>query len=230
MTLTLLTPVKAAGLVAVDKPAGMVVIPGRPGAAEGPCLRDALEQQLGRKVWVVHRIDRDTSGVVVFALDAESHRAASMAFEAGHAKKRYLALVEGRLTSELDIQLPLMEGRKRTMKVAPPGSGKPSRTIVRPVEAFARASVVECEPLTGRQHQLRVHLRAHGHPLLFDHQYGRKQPLTEKDMGGEGSTVVLARTPLHAARLELDGVGVVESPLPADLRRVLDLLRAAPAA
>jgi len=226
VTVRLLTPVGQSGLVAVDKPPGVLVIPGRAGEREGVCLRDALERSLGRKVWVVHRLDRDTSGVIVFALDADAHRSASMAFEAGEVKKRYLALVEGRVEDELDVELPLVEGRKRTMKVAPPGvEGKPSRTIVRPVERFRHASLVECEPLTGRQHQLRVHLRARGHPLLFDHQYGRKQPLLERDLGGSSSAVVLARTPLHASKIELTGLGVVEAPLPADMSQALELLR-----
>jgi len=81
-----------AGLVAVDKPAGMPVIPGRSKEA-GPPLRERLESQLGRRVWVVHRLDHDTSGVLLLALDAGSHRAASLAFEHGRADKRYLALV-----------------------------------------------------------------------------------------------------------------------------------------
>ena len=72
---------EGAGLLAVDKPAGMLVIPGR-GEGGGPSLREVLEEQLKRKVYVVHRLDRDTSGVMVFALEPEQHRTLSMAFEA----------------------------------------------------------------------------------------------------------------------------------------------------
>lgn len=225
--LTLLTPAGPKGLVAVDKPPGMLVIPGRATEAEeGVCVRDAVARQLGREVWVVHRIDRDTSGVLLLALDADSHRAASMAFEHGEVKKTYLALVQGVVRGPIDIDLPLMEARKRKMKVAPAGLvGKPSRTLVRPVETFAKATLVACEPLTGRQHQIRVHLMAKGHPLLVDHQYGRRQPLLEKDLGGAGDEVVLDRTPLHAASLEIPSLGFkAESPLPADLRAVIDRL------
>jgi tRNA pseudouridine32 synthase/23S rRNA pseudouridine746 synthase/23S rRNA pseudouridine955/2504/2580 synthase len=227
-SLTVLTPVGRAGLIAVDKPAGMLVIPGRAGEeVEGPCVRDALAKQLGRPVMIVHRIDRDTSGVLLLALDADSHRTASMAFEHGEVKKRYLALVQGVVRAPLDIDLPLMEARKRKMKVAPPGLlGKESRTLVRPVETFAKASLVECEPLTGRQHQIRVHLMAKGHPLLVEHQYGRRQPLLEKDLGREGEAVVLDRTPLHASRLEIAAMGfVVEAPLPADMTETMAQLR-----
>jgi RluA family pseudouridine synthase len=222
---------EGAGLLVVAKPAGVLVIPGR--GEGGASLREQLEEQLGRKVFVVHRLDRDTSGVLVFALDAERHRALSQAFESGQVKKRYRALVEGRVEAPQLVDAALVPGRKGRMRVARPGEqGKPSRTRVRPVETFSRATLVEAEPLTGRTHQIRVHLLQLGHPLLVDHQYGRAEPLTEKELGGEGGTVVLARTPLHAARLEwpaLPGVEAraFEAPLPEDMARALDLLRRA---
>lgn len=204
------------GLVAVSKPPGLLVIPGRD-PAHTACAKDLLATQLGTRTWVCHRIDRDTSGVLLFATDAQAHRAASMAFEHGEAKKTYLALVEGVVREPLDIDLPLAEGRKGKMRVG--DDGKPSRTLVRPVETFATASLVECEPLTGRQHQIRVHLKAKGHPLLFDHQYGRKEPLV---LGA----VTLDRTPLHAARLVIPSLGVdVTAPLAADLEAVRAALR-----
>ncbi|MEW5737479.1 MAG: RNA pseudouridine synthase [Myxococcota bacterium] len=218
----------AGGLVAVDKPAGLLVIPGR--AEEGgPCARDLLAAQLGERVWVCHRIDRDTSGVLVFATTAEAHRAANEAFERGAVKKRYVALVEGRVAAALDLDVELTEARKGKMRPVRPGEkGKPSRTLVRPRELFAAASLVEAEPLTGRQHQIRVHLKSAGHPLLFDHQYGRKAPLTAKDLGGAGDEVVLDRTPLHAEALEAPELGLsVTAPLPEDLRRCVELLREA---
>lgn len=207
------------GLVAVAKPPGLLVIPGR-SPEDQVCARDLLSVQLGQRVWVCHRIDRDTSGVVLFATDENAHRSASMAFEQGHAKKKYIALVEGVVSAPLELQQPLIEGRKGKMRLAFPGEeGKDSRTLVRPVETFKTATLVECEPLTGRQHQIRVHLKASGHPLLFDHQYGRKDPVVLGD-------VVLDRTPLHAASLVIESLGVaVEAPLPEDLGRVLSALR-----
>ena len=217
------------GVLVVDKPSGVPVIPGRDG---GPSLREALETQRGQKIFVVHRLDRDTSGALVFALDAQVHRALSTAFETGKVRKRYVALVEGRLEAPRLVDVPLVAARKGRMRVARPGEpdAKPSRTRVRPVETFAQASLVEAEPLTGRTHQIRVHLLSLGHPLLVDHQYGREAPLTEKDLGGEGDAVVLARTPLHAARVEwpaLPGVEAraVDAPLPEDMTRARDLLR-----
>lgn len=223
---------EGAGLLVVDKPAGMLVIPGR-AEGSGPSLREVLEAKLGRKVYVVHRLDRDTSGALVFALEPETHRTLSMAFESGKVHKRYLALVEGRVEAPREVDAALVPARKGRMRVARPGEeGKPSRTRVRPVEVFTTASLVEAEPLTGRTHQIRVHLLSEGHPLLVDHQYGRDEPLRVKDLGGEGDEVVLARTPLHAARLEwpaLPGVEAraFESPLPRDMARTVELLREA---
>jgi RluA family pseudouridine synthase len=219
-----------AGVLAVDKPAGMLVIPGR-AEGGGPSLREWLEAERRRKVFVVHRLDRDTSGVVVFALEPSVHRTLSMAFEGGQVRKRYLALVEGRLETPRVVDAPLAPARKGRMRVARPGEeGKPSTTRVRPVQVFSSATLVEAEPLTGRTHQIRVHLLSQGHPLLVDHQYGRDTPWTARELGGEGEEPVLARTPLHAARLEwpaLPGVAarMLESPLPEDMARSVDLLQ-----
>ena len=227
MTLAFLVAPGRSGLFAIDKPAGTIVIPGS-GEDQAPSLRELLEVQLGRKVWNVHRVDRDTSGVLVFALDAESCRAASTAFEHGEVKKRYVAIVQGRVTGPLDIDLPLATARKAKMRVAIPGEeGKDARTLVRVRQLFAKATLVEAEPLTGRQHQIRVHLRAKGHPLLFDHQYGRREPLTARDLGGDTDEIALARTPLHAESLELPTLGFsATAPLPEDLRRCIELLSA----
>ncbi len=202
------------GLVAVDKPPGLLVIPGRT-PEDQVCAKELLGKQLGKQVWVCHRIDRDTSGIVLFATDGESHRRASMAFEHGEVKKTYLALVEGQLAAPLDIDRPMTEARKSKMRVVFPGEegGKPARTLVRPLKHFAGGTLVECEPLTGRQHQLRVHLKSVGHPLLFDHQYGRKEPLLRNG-------VTLSRTPLHAAQLRIAALGVdVSAALPDELTR-----------
>lgn len=210
------------GFVAIDKPAGVPVIPGRDGDPD--CVRTRLEKQLGRPVWVVHRLDRDTSGVLLFALDAPTHRTLSMAFENGQIAKRYVALVEGRLEAPVLVDRPLVEARKSRMRVAREGeTGKAAQTLIKPRTVFARATLVEAEPITGRTHQIRVHLQSIGHPLLFDHQYGRKIPLTQKDLGRAGDEAVLARTPLHAEQLKFDGL-LIEAPLAHDLVAALALL------
>jgi tRNA pseudouridine32 synthase/23S rRNA pseudouridine746 synthase/23S rRNA pseudouridine955/2504/2580 synthase len=213
------------GLLAVDKPAGVPVIPGR--TAEGPVpLQQQLERALGRKLWVVHRLDRDTSGVLLLATTAAAHRALSMAFEAGRIRKRYLALVEGTVAGPLDLDAPLVPARRSRMRVARPGEeGKAARTLVRPVHPLRGASLVEAEPLTGRTHQIRVHLQSAGHPLLVDHQYGNPGPLALP------AGAALCRTPLHAATLELpalEGIPpqVIHAPLPPDMAAAVAALTA----
>jgi tRNA pseudouridine32 synthase/23S rRNA pseudouridine746 synthase/23S rRNA pseudouridine955/2504/2580 synthase len=225
VTLTILAQER--GLVAIDKPAGLLVLPGR-NEDDRRCARDLLAAQLGCEIWPCHRIDRDTSGVVLFATDPKVNRTVSMAWnEKQVVKKRYAALVKGRVTGPMDIDLPITEGKKGRMAIAAEGEdGKPSRTLIEVREAYERGSLVGCEPLTGRQHQIRVHLKAMGHPLLFDHQYGRKHPLLAKDLGGTGDDVVLSRTPLHAEFLSVSVVKFeVSAPLPADMVTALELLR-----
>jgi tRNA pseudouridine32 synthase/23S rRNA pseudouridine746 synthase len=236
-------------LLVVDKGAGDRVIPGREGAA-GDSLRERLERERGERLWVVHRLDAGTSGTLVFARDEEAHRFLSRAFEGREVEKVYLALVEGNPAfGETAVDLPLHEARRGKMRPAAPGEAgaKPSRTELRVLERFpavpkietsgamapkgagARrapgpaAALVEARPHTGRHHQIRVHLKAIGHPLLVDPQYGRKEPLA---VGG----LRLARTPLHASRLELPhpagGRLAIEAPLPPDLAGAIAALRA----
>jgi len=218
-----------AALLAVDKPPGRLVIPGRD--ASEPSLRADLEAVHG-PLWVVHRLDRGTSGVLVFARTAAAHRALNLQFERGEPRKTYLALVAGIPPEALQVDLPIAPARKGRMKTVPPGDprGKEASTAFRLVEAFpARAgrpacALVEARPATGRTHQIRVHLRAAGHPLAFDPDYGADAPL--RDAAG---AVVLARTPLHAARLELThpdgGALTLAAALPADLAATLAALR-----
>ncbi len=219
-----------AGLVAVDKPPGMPVVPGRSEEA-GPPLRERLEAQLGRRVWVVHRLDRDTSGVLLLALDTATHRAASLAFEHGVPEKRYLALVSPALPGPARVEAALVPARRSRMRVAGPAEeGKPAVTELSPVETFGDVGLVEARPLTGRTHQIRVHLRHAGAPLLVDPQYGRPEPVSERRLGGDSDAPVLSRTPLHASRLVLPaGSGLpavdVTAPLAADMARALVLLR-----
>ena len=215
------------GLLAVNKPAGVLVVPGR---REKASLRQQLEAALGQPVWIIHRLDRDTSGVLLVALDAASHRAASLAFESGSVDKHYLALVRPPLQTALLVDAPLLPARRGRMRLANAGEGgKPAQTRLRPLERYQKAGLVEAQPLTGRTHQIRLHLQAAGSPLLVDPQYGRPEAITEAELGGPHEAVVLARTPLHAARLVLRSRNLpdvdVEAPLPPDMRQALSLLR-----
>jgi len=169
-----------AALVVVAKPPGVCVVPGR-GEPPSASLRAAVEAALGRPVLPVHRLDRDTTGAVIFALDADAHRALNAAFEERRVEKTYLALTwgvpspeEGRLIA------PLHAARKGRMRPAEPGepgaveavTGWRTLDVAAPSDAFpAGAAFVRLRPETGRQHQLRVHLRALGAPILGDRAY-----------------------------------------------------------
>ncbi len=219
-----------AQILAVDKPAGRLVIPGR-GAPERS-LREEVEAMAGR-VWVVHRLDRGTSGVLLFARTAEAHRELNMAFERQGVSKRYLAIVRGEPPAERRVTAPVAPARRGRMRPARPGDprAKAAATYVRTLERFpARPplpplALVEAIPETGRTHQIRVHLAAAGCPLAVDPDYGEAEPLRD----GAGA-VLLDRTPLHASRIELrhPATGerlVLEAPLPLDMERTLAAAR-----
>jgi tRNA pseudouridine32 synthase / 23S rRNA pseudouridine746 synthase len=214
-----------AQFAAVAKPPGSIVVPGR-GAPERT-VREEAEAILG-PLWVVHRLDRGTSGVLLLARDAATHRALCGAFERHEVSKRYLALVRGAPAGDLRVDVPVAPGRKGRMRAGAglPGA-KPSSTFVRLVAAFPPlASLVEAFPASGRTHQVRVHLAHAGHPLLVDPDYGEPGPWR----GPDGSAL-LERTPLHAASLEFlhpaSGRPLrVEAPLPADMEGALAALRA----
>jgi RluA family pseudouridine synthase len=208
-------------LVAVDKPAGLPVIAARGESLEA-CAQKQLERQLGRRVFVVHRIDRDTSGVVLFALDAEAHRAASLAFEHRRVQKHYLAFVAGALEpAEGRIELALHPARRGKTRPARPGEPGAQAALTDYATrrlwllGTNRVSLVAARPHTGRHHQLRVHFRSAGTPILFDPLYGKGR------MPEALASSPCARLALHAERLELERDGVaaldVVAPLAADL-------------
>ena len=212
-------------LVAVSKPPGEPVIAERGGSPEA-CLRRRLEAQIGKRLWVVHRIDRDASGLVVFARNADAHRALSLAFEHRQVEKSYVALAGGELEKEHGtIDVALHSARKGKTRPARPGEpGRREAITEYAVEKSWRqegavVSLLEVHPRTGRRHQIRVHLRSLGAPLLFDPLYGRG--LLPPGLDG----APCSRLALHARRLELpapggDGRLVLEAPVAEDLEQL----------
>jgi tRNA pseudouridine32 synthase/23S rRNA pseudouridine746 synthase len=216
-------------LLAIDKPAGRLVIPGR--VTGEPSLREELTARHG-PLWVVHRLDRGTSGVLLFARSAAAHRDLNLQFERGEPRKLYLALVAGSPPDRFERDDGVAPARKGRMKPVPPGDprGKPARTAFRVVERFpprhgiGALALVEARPESGRTHQIRVHLLAAGCPLAIDPDYGEAGPLP-----GPGGGSLLERTPLHAAALSLRHPSghpiTIEAPLPLDLATALAALR-----
>ena len=198
------------GWIAVDKPAGLPVVPA---PVSDDCLWRSLEAERGERLWVVHRLDRGTSGVVVFARDPDTHRRLSMAFEHGEVRKTYLAFVHGR-PPEVPIDAPLHEARRGRMRPARPNEPRSldARTDIRVLEMWKDASLVEARPRTGRHHQIRVHLKMIGTPLLAD-------PVYAPAANGCAANLEDGRITLHAHTLEFEEAKLT-SPLPGDLRRL----------
>jgi tRNA pseudouridine32 synthase/23S rRNA pseudouridine746 synthase len=207
-----------AELIAVAKPAGVTVIPARDEPAEDS-LHARLAAERGERLWIVHRIDRDTSGVVVFARTAAAHRTLSMAFEGRDVDKTYLAWVAdgGPLPDAGAIDLPLHAARKGKSRPAAPGEpdAKAARTEFAVERRWQRGddrvARVRCHPVTGRHHQIRVHLRAQDAPILRDPLYGKAT-----SRGGLAAAPC-ARLALHAASLTVPGPRTFHAPLPEDL-------------
>lgn len=160
-------------LVAIDKPAGMLSVPGR-GDDKQDCAASRVRERFADAL-VVHRLDMATSGIIVFARGIEAQRRLSRAFAQRQACKRYVAIVTGRMAPECgEIDLPLMaDWPNRPRQMVDHARGKPSLTRYRVLEhdAATDRSRVELEPVTGRSHQLRVHLCAVGHPIVGDALY-----------------------------------------------------------
>lgn len=177
-------------LVAVDKPAGMLSVPGR-GADKQDCVA-ARVQAVHADARVVHRLDMATSGLLVMARGAEAQRRLGDAFARREVRKRYVAVVHGCVhDAHGDIELPLAaDWPNRPRQKVDATHGKPSLTRYRvlSVDPARDTSTLELEPVTGRSHQLRVHLLAIGHPIVGDTLYGAPKS---------------ARLLLHACELEL---------------------------
>lgn len=207
-------------VVAVMKPAGLAVIPERNQAA-GECLRHQLEAARREALWVVHRIDKDTSGVVLFARSAAAHRWLNDAFAARQVHKRYLAFAAGDLPDERIVDLALVPARRGKTRPATPADvgAKPATTRLRTVQRWRRGDdiVTLCHafPVTGRHHQIRVHLRSLEAPILFDPLYGKRT------LRGTYDHAPGQRLALHAEAIELTRPDQrtlrIEAPWPDDL-------------
>jgi len=158
-------------LVVADKPSGLLSVPGR-GADKQDCLA-ARVQAVYPDALSVHRLDMETSGLIVMARGKAAHRALSMAFERRQVEKRYVAVVAGALSEEAgEIDLPLIcDWPNRPRQMVDFARGKPSLTRFRRLGAETAGSRLALYPITGRSHQLRVHLAAIGHPILGDALY-----------------------------------------------------------
>ena len=226
-------------LIVINKPADLAVHP--PKAGRGGTLANALLFHFKRlspdpiRPGIVHRLDADTSGVIVCAKDESAHFKLAKQFEERTVTKTYLAIIRGRMKEErgvIDKPIARHPDHYEMQRVHP--SGKSAVTEFEVLEQWKRFSYLRLRPKTGRTHQLRVHLAAINHPIVGDRLYSKRPPLTRSEVSGlkasPGEEPLIARQALHAASIEFthprSGEKVsFEAPLPDDIQRTLDALR-----
>jgi RluA family pseudouridine synthase len=200
-------------IAAVDKCSG-IAVKGYRWDPSGERLDKLVADSLClQKIYTVHRIDRETSGLVIFAKNSEAHKTLSMAFESREIKKRYIAVVCGRPSwKETVCDLALVpDGNKKHLTVIDRFRGKKAMTSFRLLGSVQNYSVLEALPETGRIHQIRVHLAALSHPVACDELYGNAKPvlLSAIKRGWRGDRLderpLLSRLGLHAAELFIPG-------------------------
>lgn len=193
-------------LIAIDKPSGIPTQPARDRTRVS--LMDLVAMSMAQndgtsELFLVHRLDTGTSGVVIFGRTRAFTTALSQALALGMVEKRYIALVGGRLETELSLDAPI--ARESESRFASAGSGRPASTAVRPLGASAEHTLVEARIVTGRTHQIRLHLADAGYPVAGDRKYGPS-----------ASATPFRRLMLHAWSVFHPLAGRITAPLPED--------------
>jgi 23S rRNA pseudouridine1911/1915/1917 synthase len=216
-----------AHLIVVDKPVGLVVHPGngnRSGTLQNALLHHAPALQELPRAGIVHRLDKDTSGLLVVAKTLVAHTDLVRQLQARTVKRHYLALVHGIVAKDGKVDAPIGRHPVQRTRMAINPHGREARTwyaVERPLGAF---TLIECRLDTGRTHQIRVHMASIKHPLVGDATYGKRR-------SGNAIVDAFPRQALHARRLGLVHPATGDpcqwdSPLPADFEQLLDALSA----
>jgi len=220
--------------IALNKPAGLLSVPDR--TQSSPSLKDLLIEKFGN-IFTVHRLDRETSGVIVFAKTAETHQYLSLIFQERQVEKIYFGIVWGMPASPKGlIELPMQEHPSKNGTMIVHRKGKVAATGYEVMENFGKYAFVQFDLHTGRTHQIRVHMKESGHPILCDPLYGDGKPVFVSSLkrnynhsGFEEEKPILGRLALHAARLSFtDQQGNkmnIEAEMPKDLRALLSQMR-----
>lgn len=220
--------------IAFNKPSGLLTIPDRMG--KDVSLKNLLKEKYP-DVFTVHRLDRDTSGLVLFALNEASHKHLSKQFEERSTTKIYNGLVLGKpAQTEGVINEPIAEHPVKKGMMTVWRKGKESITEYKVLESFRHFSLLEFHILTGRTHQIRVHMKHLGHPIVCDPMYGDGKPVLLSQLKTkfklsqreDEERPILNRLALHAASLSFTGLNneafTLEAPWPKDLKATVNQL------
>lgn len=222
--------------MALNKPSGMLTIPDRHDESQ-PSLYKHLQQHYAN-IFIVHRLDRDTSGLVLFAKNAETHKYLSRLFEQRKIEKTYLGIIRGCLPIKKgSVNDPISEHPYQKGIMTVTKKGKPSITDYEVLEDYGIYSLVQFNIRTGRTHQIRVHMKFEGHPIIGDPLYGDGKPVMlssfkkkyKLGQHDEQERPIINRLALHSENLEFtdaDGaVKSIEAPLPKDMKALLQQLK-----
>lgn len=224
-----------ASFIAINKPSGLLSIPDRFG--KDPSLKTLLQEQI-KKIYTVHRLDKNTSGIIIFAKDEATHKDLSQKFEGREVEKYYLGMVNGTMMNrEGTIDIPIMEHPGKTTLMMTHKKGKPSITDYKLLEEFGLFSWLQFQIHTGRTHQIRVHANHIGNSVVCDELYGDGRPILLSSIKRKfklsknelEERPILNRLALHSWQLKFtDAQGEkfeLEAPLPKDLKALLQQLR-----
>lgn len=226
-------------IIVVNKPADLLSVPDRYNA-EIPNLTALLGKQFGDPIIPVHRLDKPTSGVILYARTKEAHKELNRQFQDREVDKIYHAICEGQPgEGEIEVDEPIANNPGQTGKMMVSNKGKYALSIFKQMEAFGHQfSLVGAQIFTGRTHQIRVHLAYAGFPLMVDPFYGKRTEFKLSEIKGrkynsgrgKEERPLLKRAPLHAFRISFDHPAsgerlTFEAPYPKDMRAVINQLR-----
>ncbi len=221
-------------LIVLNKPGGLLSVPDRTQSA--PSLRDLLLEKY-RQVFTVHRLDRETSGVIVFAKTAEEHQHLSVIFQERQVVKTYFGIVWGvPAKSSGIIEVPIQEHPAKNGTMVVHRKGKAASTGYEIIEDFGKYSFLRFDLFTGRTHQIRVHMKESGHPILCDPLYGDGKPFFVSSLKRnyklgefEEEKPILERLALHASVISFQDckgkIFTLKAEMPKDMRALLSQMR-----
>lgn len=220
--------------IAIAKPTGMLSVPDR--KQSEPSLKDLLKQQYP-EIYAVHRLDKATSGLIIFAKQADVHKELSRLFESRTVEKYYIGLVQGNIQPEAGlVETGIMEHPAKNGKMVVNVKGKPAKTGYKTLEAFREYALMEFQIYTGRTHQIRVHAHYLGHAVVADPLYGDGHPLLLSSIkknynlakSQDDEQPIMPRLALHAHRIAFrlkETDYRIECPIPKDIQATVRQLQ-----